>query len=275
MKQKLLLALTAITGLAMQVQAESIPIDEAHFPDAAFRNYVLNEMTYHKSNGKWARVGEDGQLSDYERKHVVTIGFPDGCKSAEGIQYFAKSETGGWGLKVYVKSDDLKTLDLSGMDVTKVVAGGHKLESLNLKGCTKLTEVECPMNALTTLNVEGCTELETLKCYDNKITALNLAQSLKLLYLECHKNQLTELNINQLTELNINSPALEYINCGDNPLQMLFLPNIDKGTSMDLYCANTQIPTLDLRDNKYTYVDCSGSPITGIEWSSGRPATAM
>ncbi|MBQ8127408.1 MAG: hypothetical protein IJ176_03310 [Prevotella sp.] len=259
------LVLTALAALAFTplLRAESIPIDEAHFPDAAFRQFVLTEMKYHKSNGTWALVGEDGMLSDYERKRVVTIGIPDGCKSAEGIKYFAKSETGTWGMKVWVESDDLKTLDLSGMDVTSVKADGHKLETLNLAGCTKLTEVECQMNRLTTLNVEGCTKLSELKCYENQITALNLAQMQELRYLDCHDNQLTGLNIN--------SPALQKIDCSHNPLQWLFLPNIDysiNGYWTDLDCSDTQLSSLDLRDNRYNSVDCSNSPILGIEWSS-------
>ncbi len=262
MKKTVLTALAALAFTPL-LRAESIPIDEAHFPDAAFRQYVLTEMKYHKSNGSWALVGTDGMLSDYERKRVVTIGIPDGCKSAEGIQYFAKSETGTWGMKVWVESDDLKTLDLSGMDVTSVKADGHKLETLNLAGCTKLTEVECQMNRLTTLNVEGCTKLEELKCYENQITALNLAQMQELRYLDCHDNQLTGLNIN--------SPALQKIDCSHNPLQWLFLPNIDysiNGYWMDLDCSDTQLSSLDLRDNRYNSVDCSNSPILGIEWSS-------
>ena len=263
MRKRLFLALAALASLTVQVQAESIPIDETHFPDAAFRQFVLTEMKYHKSNGTWALVGTDGMLSDYERKRVVTIGIPDGCKSAEGIKYFAKSETGTWGMKVWVESDDLKTLDLSGMDVTSVKADGHKLETLNLAGCTKLTEVECQLNQLTTLNVEGCTKLEELKCYENQITALNLAQMLELRYLDCHENQLTGLNIN--------SPALQKIDCSHNPLQWLFLPNIDysiNGYWTDLDCSDTQLSSLDLRDNRYNCVDCSNSPILGIEWSS-------
>lgn len=259
MKARLFTLALAIAATALTAHAESIPIDEAHFPDAAFRNYVLTEMKYHKSDGTWALVGTDGQLSDYERKRVAWIYLPDGCQSAEGIQYFAKSETGTWGLDIYVKSDDLKTLDLSGMDVTTVNAANHKLVTLNLAGCTKLTSVECPMNTLTTLNVEGCTKLESLMCYENQITALNVAQMLELRYLDCHENQLTGLNIT--------SPALQKIDCSHNPLEWLFLPNTDYGATM-LDCSDTQLSSLDLRDNHYNHVDCSNSPILGIEWSS-------
>lgn len=104
----------ALAGLTANVSifAESIPIDEAHFPDPVFRNYILNTMEYHKSDGRWDLVGADGKLSDYERKRVVTILLNTGCQSVEGIRYFAKSETGTWGLKIKVYSNDLTTLDL-------------------------------------------------------------------------------------------------------------------------------------------------------------------
>ena len=262
MKARLFTLALAIAATALTAHAESIPIDEAHFPDPVFRNFVLTEMKYHKSNGSWALVGADGQLSDYERKNVVTIELPDGCQSAEGIKYFAKSETGTWGLKIYVKSDDLKTLDLSGMDVTKVIAGNHKLETLNVAVCTKLETLECPKNRLTTLNVEGCTKLTTVECYENQITALNVGALTSLRMLDCHENSITGLNIN--------SPALQNLNCSHNPMTYLFLPVIDYGTSTymtELDCSYTQIPSLDLRDNRYSNVNCSNSPITGIEWS--------
>ncbi len=306
MKKRLVAFVLALAGLTANVSifAESIPIDEAHFPDPVFRNYILNTMEYHKSDGRWDLVGADGKLSDYERKRVVTILLNTGCQSVEGIRYFAKSETGTWGLKIKVYSNDLTTLDLSGMDVTEVEAVGRQLESLNLSGCAKLKSVKCNESQLTSLNLSGCVKLESVDCRENKLTSLNVSGCTELTTLTCQQNQLTNLNVrgctalttlhcsqnqltslytgdsmllqdldcssNQIDALNVTTPRLKVLRCNDNPLlSALFLPDMDSNLSYkpSIYCNNTQIHTLDLRDNEYQHIDCSYSPVNGIEWS--------
>jgi Leucine-rich repeat (LRR) protein len=306
MKKRFVAFVLALAGLTANVSifAESIPIDEAHFPDPVFRNYILNTMEYHKSDGRWDLVGADGKLSDYERKRVVTILLNTGCQSVEGIRYFAKSETGTWGLKIKVYSNDLTTLDLSGMDVTEVEAVGKQLESLNLSGCAKLKSVECQESQLTSLNLSGCVKLESVDCRENKLTSLNVSGCTELTTLTCQRNQLTNLNVrgctalttlhcsenqltslytgdsmllrdldcssNQIDALNVTTPRLEVLRCNDNPLlSALFLPDMDSNLSYkpSIYCYKTQIHTLDLRDNEYKHIDCSYSPVNGIEWS--------
>lgn len=261
MKKIIFLAIAALTCFCMQMRAEDIPIDAEHFPDPVFRNYVLTQMQYMKSITVQPLVGEDGKLSDYERKHVKLIIIPEGCKSVEGIQYFSQCEVEDQWIHVY--STDLKALDLSGMQMSTFYTEGLQLESLNLQGCEKLEVVHCQQNKLTTLNLQGCTSLLSVKCYDNRLTSLNLGRATVLNYLDCHNNQLTILNIT--------SPSIQTINCSYNPLTALFLPTINyKPTThlTELDCRHTQLTTLDLGDNRYNSVNCSNSPIKGITWSS-------
>ena len=192
MKRIIFLAIAALTCFCMQMRAEDIPIDAEHFPDPVFRNYVLTQMQYMKSITVQPLVGEDGKLSDYERKHVKLIIIPEGCKSVEGIQYFSQCEVEDQWIHVY--STDLKALDLSGMQMSTFYTEGLQLESLNLQGCEKLEVVHCQQNKLTTLNLQGCTSLLSVKCYDNRLTSLNLGRATVLNYLDCHNNQLTILN---------------------------------------------------------------------------------
>ncbi|MBQ9646577.1 MAG: hypothetical protein IJV24_09560 [Prevotella sp.] len=261
MMKKILLAIAALTCFCMQMQAETIPIDAEHFPDSVFRNYVLTQMQYMKSITVQPLVGEDGKLSDYERKHVKQIIIPEGCKSVEGIQYFSECEVEHQHIRLY--STDLTTLDLSGMQMSDFYAEGMRLESLNLQGCEKLEVLFCQQNRLTTLNLQGCTSLRSIKCYDNQLTSLNLSRATALKYLHCHNNQIEILSIT--------SPSIQTINCSYNPLTALFLPTITYNATTlltDLDCRHTQLTTLDLGDNRYNRVECSSSPINGITWSS-------
>ena len=245
MKMRLLTILLALVGLTANVStyAEDIPIDEAHFPDEVFRDFIRFKMTYRKSDGSTTLAGADGKLSEYERKHVVNINLNEGCASAEGIKYFSQNEC-EQGQRITVFSTQLKTLDLSGMEVTEVDALGFHLESLNVSECTKLTKLNCSNNELTTLNIAGCSALRELFCSGNLFEVLNISS----------------VSVN-----------ITYINCSDNPkLEWLFLPNINyAGSSVKTYldCSNTAIHTLDLRDNMYRYINCSKSSVTGVEWS--------
>lgn len=245
MKMRLLTILLALVGLTANVStyAEDIPIDEAHFPDEVFRDFIRFKMTYRKSNGSMSLAGADGKLSEYERKHVEDINLYEGCTTAEGIKYFSQNEC-EQGQRITVFSTKLETLDLSGMEVTEVDALGFKMKSLNVSDCTKLTKLNCSNNELTTLNIAGCSALRELFCSGNLFEDLNISS----------------VSVN-----------ITYIDCSDNPkLEWLFLPNINyAGSSVKTYldCSNTAIHTLDLRDNIYRYINCSNSSVTGIEWS--------
>lgn len=246
MKMRLLTILLALVGLTANVStyAEDIPIDAAHFPDEVFRDFIRFKMTYRKSNGSMSLAGADGKLSEYERKHVEDINLYEGCETAEGIKYFSQNETEK-GLNITVFSLELTELDLSEMEVTEVNALGFKMKSLNVSDCTKLKRLVCSNNELTMLNLARCSALTELYCSGNLFE-----------------------------DLIISSANIAYIDCSDNPqLKWLYLPNINydnkvnPSTKTYLDCSNTDIPSLELRDNIYSYINCSHSSVTGIEWA--------
>lgn len=246
MKMRLLAILLALVGLTANVStyAEDIPIDEAHFPDEVFRDFIRFKMTYRKSNGSMSLAGADGKLSEYERKHVEDINLYEGCTTAEGIKYFSQNETEK-GLNITVFSLELTELDLSEMEVTEVNALGFKMKSLNVSDCTKLKRLVCSNNELTMLKLARCSALTELYCSGNLFE-----------------------------DLIISSENIAYIDCSNNPqLKWLYLPNINydnkvnPSTKTYLDCSNTDIPSLELRDNIYSYINCSHSSVTGIEWA--------
>lgn len=239
---RLFATLLALVGLTANVStyAEEIEINETNFPDPVFRDFIRYKMTYRKSNGSTARVGANGWVSDYERKHVENINLYEGCANVKGIEYFYQSESEN-GLKITISTSDLTVLNLSGMEMTEVIAPGNKLKTLNLSDCTKLKKVDCSSNELTTLNLAGCSKLEDLTCFENKFETLNLSHARYLKNVDCSFN---------------------------SRLEWLFLPDIisaDPSHKIYLNCSYTGIHTLDLRGNKYSFINCSSSPVNGIE----------
>ena len=116
-------------------------------------------------------------------------------------------------------------------------SGNLNLTSLNVSGCTVLTELYCNYNQLASLNVSGCSALVYLFCQENKLTSLDLSTNTKLEYLNCHNNNLTSLDLSGLTELYI-------IDCRENKLASLNLSSCTK--LKELHCYKNQLKELDL-----------------------------
>ena len=98
----------------------SIAIDEAHFPDANFRNYVATEIDTDK----------DGFLSDSERNNVYSM---------------------------YLSKKDIS--NLAGIEwfpnVQKLYCDNNNITSLNLSNLTKLNIVYCHQNKISGTNMEA------------------------------------------------------------------------------------------------------------------------
>ena len=148
------------------VAPAGIAIDETHFPDAAFRHYLL----------EYYEFGEDGILTDKEIKNTTTLEVDwEGIKNLKGIEYFTA----------------LIVFDCQGNDITE----------LDLSKNTKLTYLDCSYNELTKLNISNCTSLDTMFCYRNQLTELDVSNNTALIYLDCYNNKLSQLDVTKNTAL--------------------------------------------------------------------------
>lgn len=159
----LLLALTPIQS----VRAEGgVAVDEAHFPDELFREYV--SVLFDKNN--------DGVLSENEIEKATMIHCcgREICNLA-GIEYFTELNI------LYCWDNKITTLDVSQN--------------------TKLKCIRCMNNKITTLDVSGCTELEQLMCENNQLTMLDVSHNPNLRILYCAGNQITNLDVSGCANL--------------------------------------------------------------------------
>ena len=239
-------ALSALQGLQAQTPGLSypVPLDEAHFPDEVFREYV----DYYDRDG-------DGQLSVEECGMVdeIDISFRN-ITSLEGIEYFYALTT----LECY--SNQLASLDVSGCAaLTTLECYSNQLASLDVSGCAALTTLECYYNQLTSLDVSQNTALTYLNCFGNDLTSLDVSQNTALTYLHCSNNQLTSLDLSKYT-------SLTYLNCSDNQLTSL---DLSKYTSLTyLNCSDNQLTSLDLsRNTNLIDLDCSDNHLAALDLS--------
>lgn len=166
-------ALTADTGVSFTTgagTANQLPIDAAHFPDAAFRKYIADSFD---------RDG-DGQLSDAELALITEIRL-----------YTYDPETKN---QISVNASDLTGIEY--LPALRLLdCGDHAIASLDVSGCAALRELYCSNCGLTSLNVTGCAALENLSCNGNALTALDLMGCGSLRTLSVYGNSLTELDL--------------------------------------------------------------------------------
>ena len=263
-------------------------IDQAHFPDDNFRNYICSEFD---TNG-------DAHLSEEEISAVLYMDCSYmSISSLKGIEYFIKlkslecigNQLTSLDLRKNTALDSLWCWDnqLTSLDVSYNTAlyelrcSYNELTSLDVRSCTALTRLGCYNNQLTSLDVRSCTELTELWCSDNQLTSLDVSNCAALTVLDCGYNKISSLDLrsctaltrlgcsgNQLTSLDVSScTALTELSCTDNQLTSLDLSSCtaltylscynNQLTSLDissctllneLYCANNQLTNLDVRN---------------------------
>ncbi len=179
---------------------ESFAIDQTHFPDDAFRDYLLYEFGDNI-------VGDNLISRDRIESLTKFLGYSNGsggyvwfhnlkCSSLQGIEYFSNLE------ELKLNSSNLTGLDVSQNKKLKVLqVNDNELTSLNVNGCDSLEVLWCRNNLLTGLDVTGCPNLYVLDCFGNQLTSLDVTQCPRLKALYATYNKLSSLNISQCPDL--------------------------------------------------------------------------
>ncbi len=225
----LMLAIASVPALA----DTNIPIDEAHFPDGRFRQYIAKY-----DDG-------DGVLTPAECDKVTSIIIePDydeetdsetPITSLKGIEYFPK-------LKKLSVEGCSGSVDLSkNTALTSVTIAYGELTAVNVTKNKNLTQLWLDCNNLTKLDVTKNTKLTHLWVRGNRLSSLNVKKNTKLKYLDVGGNHLKSLNVKKNTKLT-------YLDCGQNKLSKL---DVKKNTRLTtLVCHTNNLSKLDLSKNK-------------------------
>lgn len=285
-------------------EAGGIPIDEAHFPDSNFREY-LTLSSFDKD--------KDGILSEQEIKNVTSIKCSKSrsdqggqswgkIESLEGIEYFTEITTlicDGNGLttldvsqnkelvyfscsnnrlesliigdktqlaRIYCDENQLEELDLTGVPgLCQLNCSRNKLTDLQIGCLPMVLDIHCENNLLTYLDLSGIDSLDKLYCNDNKLSSLNLGNS-NVEILECQNNLLTELDLS-------NSPAARYVNCENNMLRSLDLSGnfIKGGDDSDdrlstLRCSDNRLESIKFAKNNDLWIlSCENNRLRSLD----------
>ena len=278
MIKKLFVALALCAPLT--AAAQGVEINEENFPDANFREWLLN-----------TDYGRDGVLTAAEIEGVTSMDlYNKKISSLKGIEYFtalteldcvynqltALDISKNTALTVLAcQQNQLTSLDVSkNIALKKLTCFDNQLESLDVSKNTALTELHCGNNKLTELDVRENIALETLDCQDfviyeakTQLTELDLSNNIALEYLYLSNNQLTTLDVSK----NI---ALKILSCEAN-----LLTDIDVTLNTQLiflYCGNNQLTELDVTKNEVLKtLNCWGNNLTSLDVSKNTALTEL
>ena len=192
------------------LSAAQVPIDEAHFPDDFFRDYVSQHFD----------ADENVQLDDEEIRAVVqmdlTTRYFSKCTSLKGLEFFVYLQDLELGT-----SGRLKELDVSAnVNLERLSCRSIKIQELDLRQNRKLEFLKLTsLSELSSLALD-CPKLDTLILSSLPLGTLDVSASPDLLYVECSKCELAALDLKHCA-------GLKVLDCSENSLKTLDLN--DKG----------------------------------------------
>ena len=187
-----------IDAIEPDSKVKSVPIDEAHFPDPAFRSRLIGHCD-------WAA---DSVLTETEVKWVRSLEFSDrDIKNLKGIEYFTSL------IDLRFSGKNLEEVDLSkNTELVILKIENTKLSSIDLSNNLKLSYFSLRYNQLNTIDLSKNTELEEIHLDGNQLTSLDLTGLKKLAHIDISCNQIKGEEMDKLiASLSSESPKLFYI----------------------------------------------------------------
>ena len=227
-----------------------VRINEANFPDAAFRAFVSSNFD----------LDHNGYLSRGESLDVTSINCsgtadnPGHIRSLKGISWFINLTA------LFCAYNELTELDLSGNRALKTLYCSNNLlvGTLNLSANTKLEQLYCSNNSLSALNLTQCPALHTVYAHNNFLTNLNVSQNLELTGLYAAFNLLETLSLSYNTKLQ----GLEFTG---NKLGSLDLSH--NNALKALYCGKNLLSSLIVTSTNLETLDCHVNLLTSLNLS--------
>ncbi len=241
---------TAIEGVSKNV----VEIDNVHFPDAVFRNYV--ERFDLNADG-WL---SEKEISQVEKIMIVKTNLAD----ITGVEYFTALK----GLFCY--EDRIAKVDVSkNTELEMLSLHRNKLKKLDVTHNRKLKSLTCYENNIKELKLGDLPDLEWLHLTKNKIKKIDVSRCPSLVTFQIQMNPVSKLNLKnnknlevlwcydcRLTSLDISkNKKLKELYCYGNRIKSL---NTKKNKKLEkIRCHNNDFKKLDLRKNKkITYIFC-------------------
>nr|WP_315252040.1 T9SS type A sorting domain-containing protein [uncultured Flavobacterium sp.] len=230
-----LLAFCFFNGLNAQI---------INFPDASFKNNVVNYYAVKGINGEDIKLDKNGD------KEIDVIEALDAYEIVEENHPYITDITG---IEYFTNLRSLK------------ISGNINLKQFDISNLKNLKYLDCSSTMLKTLNVTGLSNLTYLNCYNNGISKLDLTGLTALKELNCAHNGIKDLIISDL-------PSLETVHCVGFSISnqvtstSLLLQNLP--SLIDINCKGSAITNLKMSGiDKLQYLDCTGNNLTTLDAS--------
>ena len=267
MKVRTMILLTVFWAAALAAAAHaSVAIDQEHFPDAVFREYVASNYDMN-GNG----ILEDGEISEAIEMTVddMDIHSLKGLEYLDRLEYLDANRIHIGSLDVSsnpklwyisVASDHLKSLDVShNPDLRHLYCSFNGYSSLDVSHNPSLEIFRCSHSFLTGIDVSHNPSLRVLDCQYTDISSLDVSHNPSLAILDCENTNISSLDVSH-------NPSLTNLFCGDTNISSL---DVRYNPSLDvLYCSNTNIGSLDLSQNTLLRtLKCSNTGLSSVDLS--------
>lgn len=204
----------------------TIPIDEEHFPDEYFRQFITDN---------YAKFAAGEMLSESEISSVndMSITNQQYILYFTGIEYF--TELRKFEIENIVLAEELDLSKNKKLESIDANTGGHGrgVKKINVKGLDKRKDLNLHHHSLLELDCSGCTSLKKIDCHDNAYRSV-----------KDRLEVIQKLNIYDCT-------ALTYLDCNINSMIELILSKNSSGTDnqgLEIDCHTNEITTIDFND---------------------------
>ena len=221
----------------------AVPIDEAHFPDAAFRAWVSENTDLDHDSALSCAEQESVRIIEADHRQIGDL---------RGVEHFPNLHV------LSCSENEITVLDLSGNPkLRSLCCSDNPLTELNPGQFHDLKKLNCSHTGLGSLDLSQNAALVELNCINNLLTELDLSQNPALKKLNCSENGIRKLNLSRnagLTDLECSGSCL-------GTLDLTAIPGIKR-----LACSNCGLTELKLYSD--TILDdfkANGNYLTGLE----------
>lgn len=187
----------------------TLKIDEAHFPDAYFREYIQSQFDANEDG-----ILDEGEIASVKEIDLDTYEARTSIRSLAGIEYLTKLER-------LVCPAFVTELDVSKNEALRSLSCRYgSLHALDVSANTRLTELDCSGNDLGTLDVSKNDALITLRCSGCGLTELDVRNNMVLTELNCSDNRISEIDTSRnklLFALHCQGNAISTMDVRNNP----------------------------------------------------------
>ncbi len=158
------------------------------------KNTALKEVTLDHINVPTIDVGSANNLAGFSADFCKIGSLRIGGKKTLGSLNLRDTNIGNeLDLKDYTALVVVTTGRYNRFDET---SPGSVINSIDLTGCTALTQIYVNDSKLTSLTLTGCTELSVIECCNNSISSLTLSGLTSLTEIYAYDNGMSSLTIN-------------------------------------------------------------------------------